>query len=167
MHYFLTFFFVLYFVFVRIAAAQHTTFFLASPSEKLSDLPRHPVEVDSPEACVVCHKETDEDDAPLACDKVRLASYPVSLHISFSSKPSSIFLLSLLFTIHFLPLTLAFCFPQCDYPYHLSCLNPPLSSIPDGEWFCPPCSGNPLPTTTSKKRKESLSVSGKGAKRRK
>lgn len=31
---------------------------------------------------------------------------------------------------------------KCDYPYHLSCLNPPLSAVPDGEWFCPRCSAS-------------------------
>jgi uncharacterized Zn finger protein (UPF0148 family) len=29
--------------------------------------------------------------------------------------------------------------PQCDNPYHLKCLKPPLSAVPDGEWFCPQC----------------------------
>jgi PHD-finger len=28
---------------------------------------------------------------------------------------------------------------QCETPYHLNCLNPPLSSVPDGEWFCMLC----------------------------
>ena len=28
---------------------------------------------------------------------------------------------------------------QCDNPWHLKCLNPPLDAIPDGEWFCPDC----------------------------
>ena len=56
---------------------------------------------------------------------------------------------------------------QCDYPYHLGCLDPPLSAVPDGEWFCPPCSGAPIPAAAGKKRKESLSAAGKGAKKRK
>jgi hypothetical protein len=29
--------------------------------------------------------------------------------------------------------------PQCDSPFHMSCLDPPLTSIPPGEWFCPDC----------------------------
>ncbi|KAH8826035.1 regulator of chromosome condensation 1/beta-lactamase-inhibitor protein II [Flagelloscypha sp. PMI_526] len=29
---------------------------------------------------------------------------------------------------------------KCDTPYHLHCLNPPLTSVPEGEWFCPRCS---------------------------
>jgi hypothetical protein len=33
--------------------------------------------------------------------------------------------------------------PQCDSPYHLGCLRPPLSAIPDGEWFCPACAAAP------------------------
>lgn len=28
---------------------------------------------------------------------------------------------------------------QCDNPWHLKCLDPPLDAIPDGEWFCPDC----------------------------
>ncbi|KAL0571375.1 hypothetical protein V5O48_010591 [Marasmius crinis-equi] len=33
---------------------------------------------------------------------------------------------------------------KCDNPYHLSCLNPPLSAVPEGEWFCPKCVENPF-----------------------
>jgi hypothetical protein len=32
---------------------------------------------------------------------------------------------------------------QCDHPYHLSCLDPPLADVPEGEWFCPPCGKSP------------------------
>nr|GAT55086.1 predicted protein [Mycena chlorophos] len=32
---------------------------------------------------------------------------------------------------------------KCDAPYHLSCLTPPLESVPDGEWFCTDCVENP------------------------
>lgn len=28
---------------------------------------------------------------------------------------------------------------RCDCAYHLSCLDPPLSVIPEGDWFCPKC----------------------------
>ncbi|GBO08291.1 hypothetical protein AVEN_204613-1 [Araneus ventricosus] len=28
---------------------------------------------------------------------------------------------------------------SCDLAYHLDCLNPPLKSIPRGNWFCPDC----------------------------
>ena len=56
-------------------------------------------------------------------------------------------------------------FHQCDNPYHLGCLQPPLSAVPDGEWFCPQCEktpGAPLPgtvqATIKKKPKRSLSV---------
>ncbi|TFY68028.1 hypothetical protein EVJ58_g1267 [Rhodofomes roseus] len=52
----------------QIAAGQNTTFFLAKPNEKLSDLPRHPVDLDSPEECIVCNTE-DNDTPLLACDK--------------------------------------------------------------------------------------------------
>ncbi|EGN96958.1 hypothetical protein SERLA73DRAFT_185217 [Serpula lacrymans var. lacrymans S7.3] len=79
-----------------IAAGQNTTLFLAKPNSKLSDLPRHPVEVEAPDLCVVCEKDNGDDDPALECDK-------------------------------------------CDHPYHLGCLKPPLSAIPEGEWFCPKC----------------------------
>ncbi|KAF5362181.1 hypothetical protein D9756_002116 [Leucocoprinus leucothites] len=32
---------------------------------------------------------------------------------------------------------------KCDAPWHLECLNPPLSAVPDGEWFCPQCLDDP------------------------
>ncbi len=32
---------------------------------------------------------------------------------------------------------------QCDYPYHIGCLDPPLDAVPDGEWFCPECEDEP------------------------
>lgn len=54
----------------RIAAGQNTTFFLAKPSDKLSDLPRHPADVEPPEVCVVCNEDNGDDDSPLECDKV-------------------------------------------------------------------------------------------------
>lgn len=28
---------------------------------------------------------------------------------------------------------------RCDEPWHLQCLDPPLDSVPDGEWHCPQC----------------------------
>ena len=28
---------------------------------------------------------------------------------------------------------------QCDQPYHIDCLKPPLSEWPEAEWFCPEC----------------------------
>ncbi len=51
-----------------VIGGQNTTFFLVTPNEKYSELPRHPVELDTPEECMVCHKD---DGDPLACDKVR------------------------------------------------------------------------------------------------
>jgi uncharacterized Zn finger protein (UPF0148 family) len=27
----------------------------------------------------------------------------------------------------------------CDAGYHMGCLSPPLTSVPQGDWFCPPC----------------------------
>jgi len=34
----------------------------------------------------------------------------------------------------------------CDRGYHTYCLRPPLSSVPVGDWFCPPCSMSPAMT---------------------
>lgn len=41
---------------------------------------------------------------------------------------------------------------SCDRGFHLSCLNPPLTSVPRGEWFCPIClvvSAPPIPGPVS------------------
>lgn len=32
----------------------------------------------------------------------------------------------------------------CDAPYHLACLKPTLSEIPEGDWFCPVCEHDKL-----------------------
>ena len=55
-----------------IAAGAHTTLFVASPNDKLSELNRHP-EVDSIEECLVCQKPDEEEDGItlLECEKVR------------------------------------------------------------------------------------------------
>ncbi|KAL7298508.1 hypothetical protein TKK_0008288 [Trichogramma kaykai] len=31
---------------------------------------------------------------------------------------------------------------ECDTVYHISCLNPPLAEIPQGDWYCPDCKVN-------------------------
>ncbi|KAJ7132156.1 RCC1/BLIP-II [Mycena epipterygia] len=53
-----------------IAAGQNTTLFIAKPEGKYSDLPRHPIDVDPPEACIQCG-EDHGDDGPevLECEK--------------------------------------------------------------------------------------------------
>lgn len=28
---------------------------------------------------------------------------------------------------------------ECEYCYHIYCLDPPLESVPDGDWYCPVC----------------------------
>ena len=28
---------------------------------------------------------------------------------------------------------------SCDSEYHMDCLKPPMTDIPEGEWFCPQC----------------------------
>jgi hypothetical protein len=53
-----------------IAAGQNTTFFLAKPNAKLSDLPRHPVDVHPSPECMVCGIDEGDDDDALQCDKV-------------------------------------------------------------------------------------------------
>ncbi|KAI5116931.1 hypothetical protein M0805_005564 [Coniferiporia weirii] len=67
---------------IDVAAGQNTTFFLARPNERLSELPRHPELVDSPEECVVCNKDRGEDDSPLECEK---CDYPY--HLACLSPP--------------------------------------------------------------------------------
>ena len=34
------------------------------------------------------------------------------------------------------------CCDRCEGTYHLACLNPPLTSVPTVEWFCPVCVQN-------------------------
>ncbi|KAF9483052.1 RCC1/BLIP-II [Pholiota conissans] len=54
---------------IDIAAGQNTTCILAKPTEKFSDMPRHPEDVDPPVVCVGCKKDYGDDDSPLECDK--------------------------------------------------------------------------------------------------
>ncbi|KAF8196812.1 regulator of chromosome condensation 1/beta-lactamase-inhibitor protein II [Mycena galopus ATCC 62051] len=55
---------------IDIAAGQNTTLFIAKPTGKYSDLPRHPIDVDPPEACIQCGVDHG-DDGPevLECEK--------------------------------------------------------------------------------------------------
>ncbi|TBU47473.1 RCC1/BLIP-II [Dichomitus squalens] len=61
---------------IQVAAGQNTTFLLARPNEKFSELPRHPFDVNPPDICVVCDQDNGEDDSPLECDK---CDYPYHL----------------------------------------------------------------------------------------
>ncbi|KAJ7918807.1 regulator of chromosome condensation 1/beta-lactamase-inhibitor protein II [Mycena leptocephala] len=55
---------------IDIAAGQNTTLFLAKPTGKYSDLPRHPIDVDPPEACIQCGEDQGDDgDEVLECEK--------------------------------------------------------------------------------------------------
>jgi len=102
-----------------VTAGQNTAFFLVTPNEKYSDLPRHPAELDTPDVCLVCRKDYGD---PLACDKVSFyisALPPLAAHQRTHTRA------------------------QCDKPYHHTCLTPPLAAIPDGEWFCPECVRHP------------------------
>lgn len=40
------------------------------------------------------------------------------------------------------------CCDQCPSAYHPHCLNPPLKTIPDGDWQCPRCSVSRYSNTT-------------------
>lgn len=57
---------------------------------------------------------------------------------------------------------------KCENPYHLGCLDPPLSEVPEGEWHCPEClkeAGDwTAPSSTGRKVKapSSPSKSGRG-----
>jgi hypothetical protein len=54
-----------------IAAGNFFTLFLVRPGGGYSDLPRVPVEVESPEDCVVCRVEGAKDGVwPVECEKV-------------------------------------------------------------------------------------------------
>ncbi|TFK89603.1 RCC1/BLIP-II [Polyporus arcularius HHB13444] len=61
---------------IQVAPGQNTTFILARPNEAFSDLPRHPIDVNPPDICVVCDQDNGDDDAPLECDK---CDYPYHL----------------------------------------------------------------------------------------
>ena len=42
------------------------------------------------------------------------------------------------------------CCENCPASYHLGCLDPPLSQIPEGVWLCPRCGCKPLKARVSK-----------------
>lgn len=130
-----------------MAAGQNTTFLLAKPDEKLSDMPRHPLDMEAPELCVLCNQDTGDDPSLLECEKVNNFVLPSSRDAHTDGL-------------------------QCDNPYHLACLDPPLDAVPEGEWFCPDCEdepGAPIVVGAGKKprkvasghkRKASGSISG-------
>jgi len=113
---------------IDVAGGQNTTYFIAKPSDKLSDLPRHPDEVEHSDDCLVCRKDEGEENSPIICEK-------------------------------------------CDNAYHLKCIKPPLSSIPDGEWFCDSCASSPgapiFGTIHEESKYISESIKSKGASKRK
>ncbi|ORY33394.1 regulator of chromosome condensation 1/beta-lactamase-inhibitor protein II [Naematelia encephala] len=67
---------------------------------------------------------------------------------------------------------------KCEEGYHLDCVDPPLSAIPEGEWFCPVCEkeGNTPPDESGpietpmkngkRTKSETSSIKGSGNKRR-
>ena len=78
-----------------VTAGQNTSFFLVTPNEKYSDLPRHPFELDTPDECMVCRKDHGD---PLACDKVFLIAFsllsPTALVLILTSTRSAISLIT-------------------------------------------------------------------------
>jgi hypothetical protein len=69
---------------------------------------------------------------------------------------------------HPLCLLLVLIVSKCDYPYHLGCLDPPLTAVPEGEWFCPNCRevpGEPAAKAGEKKAKAKTKAEP-GAKRK-
>ena len=41
---------------------------------------------------------------------------------------------------------------RCDHGYHLDCLDPPLSDVPEDDWFCPQCDGTQASAIVSRRR---------------
>ena len=41
-----------------------------------------------------------------------------------------------------LPETQLFC-EECEYVTHMHCLDPPLETVPDDDWYCPHCRNDP------------------------
>jgi ribosomal protein L37AE/L43A len=59
---------------------------------------------------------------------------------------------------------------KCEEPWHLQCLDPPLDSIPDGEWHCPHCldlvfDRNKVNTTKKRSAVEEPAASTNGKKK--
>ena len=49
---------------------------------------------------------------------------------------------------------------ECDKGFHMFCLSPPLTAVPEGDWYCSDCLGRPLVRCpTSRNRLLSLSLS--------
>jgi hypothetical protein len=42
---------------------------------------------------------------------------------------------------------------KCDDGYHMQCLNPSISEVPDGDWFCPKCDPDSFAPPKSRKKK--------------
>lgn len=111
---------------ISIAPSQNSTIFLAVPSDKFSELPRHPEDVDASQHCKICSEDDrDDSDTSLQCDKVCI--------IDNELRDAAVVLTVFTFSSSL----------QCDDPYHLRCLNPPLSTVPEGEWFCRRCYTTP------------------------
>ena len=74
---------------ISIAAGQNTTFFLARPNDKFSDLPRHPADLDTPQDCIICSQDNGDDDSPLECDKVLFICPEIARYDAYPNSPFS------------------------------------------------------------------------------
>ncbi|GAA6004324.1 hypothetical protein JCM10207_000669 [Rhodosporidiobolus poonsookiae] len=54
---------------------------------------------------------------------------------------------------------------KCEGAYHLGCLSPPLTAIPDGEWFCASCGVEPEPFSDEEDEADAADAAG-GKKRK-
>lgn len=53
------------------------------------------------------------------------------------------------------PATMLMC-DGCDYGcHHMECLDPPLDTLPEGDWFCPQCVGDNADVVVNKKSNDS------------
>lgn len=61
--------FVLTQLLISVAASAYTTYWLVHPNSKSSDLERWPLNIPSPDDCIVCGKDIKNNN-PLECEKV-------------------------------------------------------------------------------------------------
>lgn len=54
---------------LSVAASAYTTYWLVQPNSKSSDLERWPLDIPSPDDCIVCGKDIKNNN-PLECEKV-------------------------------------------------------------------------------------------------
>ena len=62
-----------------VAAGAFCTFFLARPNDKLSDIPRYPLEIPSSSICLICNVDRGPDDFLLECEKANSVRFQIAL----------------------------------------------------------------------------------------